>query len=358
MYPALAVVQSLKQQQHAEQQPDILWVGSSGGMERALVERANLKIELISAAGLRGKNPVAFLRGLLALSQGYRQSRQIIQRFQPDVLFITGGYVCVPVTLAARRAGVPVVIYLPDIEPGLAIKFLARFARRIAVSTPDTQKFFQPGLTQVTGYPVRPELLDSPQKDWARQQLRVSADQPVLLIFGGSQGARSINQAVTAHIEDYLKVCQVVHITGKLDIDWVQARWAELTPELQQRYHVTAYLHTGQMVAALLAADLVISRAGASVLGEYPAIGLPAILVPLPIAGGHQALNADYLAQHGAAIQLDNAEINHKLKDMAINLLTDRQKLQTMSNASKKLAKADAAQRVAQMILEVESYGT
>ena len=192
-------------------------------------------------------------------------------------------------------------IYLPDIEPGLAIKFLARFARRVAVTTTEARQFFKPGLTVVTGYPVRAELFPAPAtagespKVAARRRLNLQDDLPVLLVFGGSRGARSINQAVAAQLEDFLAVSQLVHVTGSLDETWVHARREALPARLQARYHVSVYLHE-DMTAALLAADLVISRAGASVLGEFPAVGLPAILVPYPYAGAHQALNADYLA--------------------------------------------------------------
>ena len=332
-------------------------------MEQALVERAGLKIELISAEGLRGKNPIAAMRGATALSKGYGQSRQIINRFQPDVLFVTGGYVCAPVTLAARRASIPVVIYLPDVEPGLAIKSLARFATKVAVTTEDSRQFFKPGLTVVTGYPVRQELLDvvenrATSKAEARQKLGLVDTLPVLLIFGGSRGARSINKAVSSNIEDYLTVCQVIHVSGTLDADWVQARRAEISnPVLQARYHVSAYLHE-DMTTALLAADLVISRAGASVMGEFPAIGLPAVLVPYPHAGTHQALNARYLAGRHAAVAINDADLDADLKDTVINLITNTDKLQAMSNASQQLAKPDASLRLAQVILEVKPHGS
>lgn len=337
-----------------------MWVGSIGGIEEALVERAGLKIELISAASLRDKNPAAVPQGLWAMSRGYRQSRRLIRRFQPDVLFVTGGYVCVPVTLAAWRAGIPIIIYLPDIEPGLAIKFLARFAKRVAISTGETGQFFKPGQTVVTGYPVRSEFFapveDESRRARARQQLGLRADLPVLLVLGGSRGARSLNRALTGQIEAYLEVSQVVHISGPLDKEWVQAQRAKLLPDLRARYHVSAYLHD-DMPAALQAADLVISRAGASVLGEYPAVGLPAILVPYPYAGSHQDLNADYLARHRAAVIIGDADLNRDLRKTTIALITNKARLRAMSQAGKALAKPDAAARLAQEILEVMAHG-
>jgi UDP-N-acetylglucosamine--N-acetylmuramyl-(pentapeptide) pyrophosphoryl-undecaprenol N-acetylglucosamine transferase len=361
VYPALAAVQSLNRQcANAGIQPEILWVGSIGGIEETLVKQAGLKIELITAASLRGKNPVAAPKSLWTLSQGYRQSRRLIRRFQPDVLFVTGGYVCVPVTLAAWRAGIPIIIYLPDIEPGLAIKFLARFANRVAITTEKTGQFFKPGLTVVTGYPVRPELLtnveDGARKARARQRLGLRDDLPVLLVLGGSRGARSINRALTGQIEAYLEVSQVVHVSGQLDQDWVQARWAKLSPDLQARYHVSAYLYE-DMPAALQAADLVISRAGASILGEYPVVGLPAILVPYPYAGTHQALNANYLARHQAAVIIGDADLKQDLRKMTIALITNKERLRAMSQAGKALAKPDAAVCLAQEILEVMAHG-
>jgi UDP-N-acetylglucosamine--N-acetylmuramyl-(pentapeptide) pyrophosphoryl-undecaprenol N-acetylglucosamine transferase len=340
-------------------------------MEQALVERAGLTFEAIAAVGLRGKNPVAALSSLWTLSQGYQQSRRLMRQFRPDVLFVTGGYVGVPVTLAARQAGVPVIIYLPDIEPGLAIKFLARFASRVAVTTPEAQQFFKPGLTVVTGYPVRQELLlqtgevcgaktsqvlTTDAKAAARRQLGLSDELPVLLVFGGSRGAHSINQAVAARLEALLPLSQVVHITGTPDEAGVLARRAQLPAEWQARYHVSAYLHQ-EMTTALQAADLVISRAGASILGEFPAVGLPAILVPYPYAGAHQALNADYLVRQGAAVMLKDDELNEHLQAMTLNLLTNQDKLQAMGRASQKLARPAAATRLAQEILKVGGHG-
>lgn len=330
-------------------------------MEQALVEQAGLNFEPISALGLRGKNPWTALGGLWALGQGYRRSRQIMGRFRPDVLFVTGGYVCAPVTLAAYRQGTPVIIYLPDLEPGLAIKFLARLARRVAVTTPEAQKFFEPGLTVVTGYPVRSELFAAnhageTSKVQARRRLGLSDDLPVMMVFGGSRGARTINRAITEQLEAYLEVCQIIHVSGRLDEAWVKARRAQLPERWQARYQVFAYLHQ-DMVTALVAADLAISRAGASVLGEFPAVGLPAVLIPYPYAGAHQALNASYLARRRAAVIVNDADLKRSLKETVLSLITHRATLETMSRACQSLAQPEAATRLAQEILEVGGYG-
>jgi UDP-N-acetylglucosamine--N-acetylmuramyl-(pentapeptide) pyrophosphoryl-undecaprenol N-acetylglucosamine transferase len=290
------------------------------------------------------------------------QSRQIIRSFKPDVLFVTGGYVCVPVALAARQMGVPVLIYLPDIEPGFAIKFLARFADRVAVTVPEARQFFKPGLTVVTGYPVNPDLFAASgperieQKTAARHRLGLAKDWPVLLVFGGSRGARTINRAVVDQIEAYLQLSQVVHVTGTLDEAWVRARRTALPPALQARYWVSAYLHE-EKVDAFLAADLIISRAGASILGELPAAGLPAVLVPYPYAGAHQRLNADYLVQHQAAVVVNDSDLTSRLKKVVIDLLNNEAQLQTMRTASRRLAQPDAAAHLARQILEVRAYG-
>jgi UDP-N-acetylglucosamine--N-acetylmuramyl-(pentapeptide) pyrophosphoryl-undecaprenol N-acetylglucosamine transferase len=331
-----------------------------GGMEKELVERANLQIELIPAVGLRGKNPLAMAKGVWTLRQGYHHSHQVIKHFQPDALFVTGGYVCVPVTLAARRANVPVIIYLPDVEPGLAIKFLARFARRVAVTTEKSRRFFSRGQAVVTGYPVRHGLVaqaaDADYRKHARQRLGLAEDRPVLLVFGGSRGARSINKAIVDELTEYLGVTQLLHITGSLDFEWVQAAHADLSPHLQADYHIRAYLHD-DMIPALLAADLVVSRAGASVMGEFPAAGLPAVLVPYPYAGTHQALNADYLAENQAAVVIDDADLSADLKQTVLSILLDEEKLTAMSAASRKIAAPLAAERLAREILEVQVNG-
>lgn len=293
------------------------------------------------------------LSALWAMSRGFWQARRLIRAFRPDVLFVTGGYVCVPVTLAARLAHVPVLIYLPDMQPGLAIKFLAHFADQVAVTVPSALDYFRPDQAVVTGYPVRRQLFERDAVE-ARTRLGLdieSGSPPVLLIFGGSQGAHSINQAVCESIEPLLEGAQVIHISGRRDAGWTQARRASLSERLRRRYQLHAYLHK-EMVDALLAADLVVSRAGASTLGEFPAAGLPAVLVPYPHAGAHQWDNARYLVEAGAAAAVADADLEAALMPTILDLLTDNDRRAAMRQAARALARPDASQRIGELLID------
>ena len=348
VYPALAVLRTLKN-------TETLWVGSENGMEKALVQRADLAYEGIAAGGLRGKSPVAMAKSFLALSKGYRQSKKLLKQFKPDVLFVTGGYVCVPMTLAAHRAGIPVLIYLPDIEPGQAIKFLSRFATKIAVTAPPAQAFFPAGLTAVTGYPVRPELYES-DKNAARKVFNLEDGRPTVLVFGGSQGARSINRTITTTdaLSKLLAHAQLIHVTGNADKAWANDIWQELPAELQRHYHLYGYLHT-EMADAFNAADIIVSRAGASILGEAPAAAAPSILIPYPYSGAHQWANARYMVEQGAAIAIPDVDLGSDLVDSILSLLKDESRRADMAFAAQNLAKPNAAQAIGELLQDLSA---
>jgi UDP-N-acetylglucosamine:LPS N-acetylglucosamine transferase len=197
----------------------------------------------------------------------------------------------------------------------------------------------------------------APAEARARLGLRAEDDDlPVLLVFGGSQGARSINRAVSEGIQALLEVAQVIHLSGRRDAGWTQARRAALPESLQARYHLYDYLHQ-EMVEALLAADLVVSRAGASTLGEFPAAGLPAVLVPYPYAGAHQWDNARYLVEAGAAITIADADLGTGLIPAVLDLLADGDRRVAMQQAAQALARPDAAQRIAELMMDLSQRG-
>jgi UDP-N-acetylglucosamine--N-acetylmuramyl-(pentapeptide) pyrophosphoryl-undecaprenol N-acetylglucosamine transferase len=313
-----------------------------------LVQAEGLHYIGLRAGGLRGKNPLLTVRNAARIGSSVGKARSILADFVPDVVFVTGGYACVAVTLAASTQSVPVLVYLPDIVPGKAIKFLTRFATRVAVTCEESRQYLPSGKTVVTGYPVRAALwtLDRAQ---AQTALGLDEAMKTLLVFGGSSGARSINRALVGGLRELLPVCQVIHLSGRLDADWVADAAESLPKELRARYHHYAYLD--DMPRALMAADLAIARAGASTLGEFPATGLPSILVPYPYSGQHQQPNADYMATRGASQVVPDAELAQKLVPTVLELFEDARELARMRASAKALARPDAARAIADQLL-------
>jgi len=327
--------------------PDVLWVGGEGGMEAELVARTGISYETIPAAGVHGVGLRTLPGNLLQLLRGVFAARKILRSFRPDMLFFTGGYVAVPMALAGLR--VPSVLYVPDIEPGLALKTLARFSDSIAVTVKDTQAYF-PSHDDVviTGYPTRNEL-QAWDLEEARQALNLDADLPTLLVFGGSKGARSINRALFSVLPELLVEMQIIHISGALNWSEVEIAEKTLPAAYANHYHAYPYLHA-EMGAALTAADLVLSRAGASSLGEFPLFGLPAILVPYPYAWRYQKVNAEFLVKQGAAVLLKDADLPERILPLVRELIRGDQRRNAMSAAMKKLARPQAAASIAQTL--------
>jgi UDP-N-acetylglucosamine--N-acetylmuramyl-(pentapeptide) pyrophosphoryl-undecaprenol N-acetylglucosamine transferase len=257
--------------------------------------------------------------------------------------------------MALAGTRIPSLLYVPDIEPGLALNFIARFARRIAVTTEDSLKYFpdkgRSGKVVVTGYPTRTDL-GSWTTESARARLGIQAGLPVLLFFGGSKGARSINLALLAVLPSLLEIAQVIHITGQLDWPEVQAAQTRLNSLQMSRYHAYPYLHD-EMGAALAGANLAVSRAGASSLGELPLFGLPAILVPYPHAWRYQKVNADYLVRQGAAVILEDARLKDDLLPTITKLMGDPQTLQAMQQKMLSLARPQAASQIAGLLRQL-----
>lgn len=330
----------------------------------------------IDTGQLRGINPLAAAANLVKMARGVRQSLAILRDFRPQVCLVTGGYVCVPVVVACRLHRVPVLIYLPDMTPGWAIRLLSLLAQRVAVSFPDAAGYFgglaPRGKAVVTGYPVRAALVEAAQdRAAARHELARIIDRPTLnggdrtplvLVWGGSQGARSINQAAWRALPDLLPHAHVLHVVGMRD--WPLAKQemqtlradGVLTGGSARRYHPVDYLHEA-MPTALAAADLTVARAGASILGEFPVAGLPSVLAPLPFAGVNQQRNAAQLVDKGAAIVLDDARLEAELARTVIELLTQADRLQAMSHAARALARPDAAQAIAAQLASLAQAG-
>jgi UDP-N-acetylglucosamine--N-acetylmuramyl-(pentapeptide) pyrophosphoryl-undecaprenol N-acetylglucosamine transferase len=346
VYPALAVLQAL-----GENADEILWIGAEGGMEKELVSRAGIPFRSIPAAGLHGVGLRALPGNLLRLFQGFAAARSVLREFRPDVLFFTGGYVAVPVAVAGRRW--PALAYVPDTEPALALKSVARFVDRVAVTLADSKTYFPARKPiSVTGYPLRREVREA-QKAAAFESFDLDPERPLLLVTGGSLGARSINRALMAILAELLPEMQVVHVTGKTTWPEFEGERAALPSELAAGYRAYSYLHSREMAQAYAAADLVVSRGGASTLGEFPYFGLPAILVPYPHAWRYQKVNADYLVRQGGAVMLEDARLSETLLPTIREIMGDPARRKQMAAQMKALAVPDAADKIANILLEM-----
>jgi UDP-N-acetylglucosamine--N-acetylmuramyl-(pentapeptide) pyrophosphoryl-undecaprenol N-acetylglucosamine transferase len=316
-------------------------------MEESLVKRQGIPFQAIPAAGVHGVGLRVLPGNLVTITRGFFAARRILNDFKPDVMFFTGGYVAVPVAMAGRA--VPSLLYVPDIEPGMALKSLAGMAGSIAVTTAESQQFFNKKVLE-TGYPIRADLALW-DRQTATQHLGISGKGAVLLFFGGSKGAHSINMAVLNNLRVLLSKYELIHITGETDWQLATNAREQLPTNLAARYHAMPYLH--EMGAALAAADVVISRAGASTLGEYPLFGLPAVLVPYPYAWRYQKVNADYLTRRGAAVIVQDQNLSDELLTMLNVLMDNPNKLKAMRAAMFQISHPRAAEKIASALINL-----
>lgn len=314
VYPALAVVESLRLMRELGNEPEVYFVGGVGGMELKMVTESGIAFSgyaEVRSGPLHGIGAARAAGSLAQMSLGTVQALRLLRRWRPQAILMTGGWVNVPVAVAAWLLRVPSMMYLPDIEPGLAIKTLRHIVNRVAVTVEDSRAFFREGQTVVTGYPLRQSVVNATRKQ-GEAFFQLKPDKRTLLVFGGSRGARTINTAVSAIAPDLLADgWQIIHVTGELDAQAVIERKQAMG--MPEDYKVYSYLHH-EMGMAMAAADFAICRSGASTLGELPYFGLPAILVPYPFAWRYQKVNADYLVSHGAALLMRD-------EDMARDLL-------------------------------------
>lgn len=283
------------------------------------------------------------------MAKAVRASRAMLKIFKPNVVVGMGAYVSVPVVLAAASLRIPTVIHEQNSIPGMANRMLGRFANAIAVTYEDTKTFF-PKTKQVelTGNPIREDILAADRIS-ARKLLGLDPLDPVILVFGGSRGARQINDAVIGGLEHLLQTgAQVVHSTGEAEYERVKAA---VDGEPGEHYRVFPYI--GDMANSYAAANLVVSRAGATTLAEITARGLASVLIPYPYATGkHQEKNASILVKAGAAKQIDDPDLtSERLVKEVAPLIADAKQLDEMAGAAKRLGRPEAASKVAELVL-------
>ena len=336
---------------------DVLVFAGRTPTDRAVLTGNPWPVVWLDVGPLRGVNPVRMAWNALRMLRAVVTCHRKLRTFRAHAALVTGGYASVPVVVAARLAGIPVVLHLSDTTPGWAARWIALLAAQVTLAF-DLGRRLRTGVpTTVTGYPLRPEF-EQPSGERGRTQLDLDPHEPLVLVMGGSQGARRLNRAVGSTLKALLARTQVVHLCGLPDESEVRELRAALAPPLRRRYVVRAHLHTG-IADSMAAADLVVCRAGAATLAELPATGTPAVLVPADYAGGHQQPNAAFLAHHGAALVTADTELTGKrLLAEVTTLLDDPDRRRRMAAAMRNLAKPAAAARIAAVLRTVARRDT
>jgi UDP-N-acetylglucosamine--N-acetylmuramyl-(pentapeptide) pyrophosphoryl-undecaprenol N-acetylglucosamine transferase len=352
IYPALALAAALKETDNHS----ILFVGTKKGMEKDIVPQAGYQLETITVSGLERKLSLRTFRTFTQLGMGLWQAWSIIRRFRPQIVVGTGGYVSVPLVLLAAWLKIPTLIHEQNALPGAANRFLSRFAQAVAISYAGSKGYFPRAKRLiVTGNPVRKEVLQLTREE-GRKTLGIAADKKVVLVFGGSRGARPINEAVMAAIPALSSSSELVvyYITGPGDYKYVcSSLHLGIEEHRIGNIIIKPYLH--DMPAALAAADLVVARAGATTLAELTARGIPAILIPSPyVTDNHQEHNARLLEKAGAAVLIRERELKGEyLAESILNLVSDPLRLAQMAEASFSLGRRGAREELLALVREL-----
>ena len=344
LYPGIALARELLRRDPAAQ---IVFVGTAQGIEARVVPREGFALDLIRVSGMKGKSLIDRLRGLVILPLAALGAWRVISRRRPDVVVGVGGFASGPVVALAALRGRPTMLLEQNALPGLTNRLLAPLVRAAAVNFEEALRFF-PRTGFVAGNPVRPEFFQANDKESNAQADR-PRDAARVLIFGGSQGAHAINVAMVEAASRLAATgvrLAITHQTGERDLDLVRTAYQRAA--LPARVEAFIFEIDGEMKAA----DLVICRAGATTLAELTAAGRPAILVPLPTASDdHQRKNAAVLGRAGAAVVIDERDLSGERLAAAITaLVDDGEARQKMAAASRKLARPDAAERIADRV--------
>ncbi|HIT74688.1 MAG TPA: undecaprenyldiphospho-muramoylpentapeptide beta-N-acetylglucosaminyltransferase [Candidatus Avipropionibacterium avicola] len=329
---------------------DVVAVGTARGLETRVIPAAGLPLELIDPVPLPRRPGADLAKVPFRLRTAVRQAREILERHDADAVVGFGGYVSMPVYLAARARRIPIVVHEQNALPGVANKVAARFSRHVMVSFPDTPL---PG-ARLVGLPIRREIAEldrAARRDSAAVGFDLDPQRPILLVSGGSQGARSINSAVVGARDALLAAgISILHVLGLRNI--TESDVAIDDPTTGAQYRPVGFVD--EMADAYAAADLMLCRSGAGTVVETAVTALPAIFVPLPHGNGEQARNADPLMAADAGVLVPDAECDAARVSAEVRaLMTDPQALVAMGERARAVVPGDADQRMAQVVLEV-----
>lgn len=349
IYPALAFIDYVKT---IENDSEFLYVGTNRGLESKIVPKTGIPFQTIEIQGFRRKLTFENIKTIQLFLKSVGEAKKILKEFQPDVVIGTGGYVSGAVVYAAARMKIPTIVHEQNSVPGITNKFLSRFVDKVAISFPDAANYFPSEKVSLIGNPRGQEVASTPKSDILKEY-QLDPGKKTVLIFGGSQGALSIHQAVTAALpqlaqRDY----QTLYASG-------ERYFSELAEKIsvnqQQDGMISLQPYINQMAEVMANVDLLIGRAGATSIAEFTALGLPAILIPSPyVTNDHQTKNAQSLVKAGAVKLLPDAELTGESLLAAIDEIMGNEELQTaMAKASKNEGIVDASQRLYQLVEEI-----
>jgi len=346
IYPAIAIAQEYLARQRSRR---VVFVGTEKGLETKIVPKAGYPLELISVGGLKGKGLGETIRNIARLPLGFIQAFQLLGKHRPNVVLGVGGYSSGPVLAAAWMRRIPTIIHEANAFPGVTNRMLAKFVKSVAIAFPDAAPRLGRNDAIVTGNPIRREFFDA-----GRRELATPVDRKRLLIFGGSQGSRIINDAMTgallflARLKDRI---EIVHQTGPNELEKVQTAYRA---SAFSNARVVPYLDP--MVDEIAAADLVVCRAGAMTIGELAAVGRAAILIPFDAAtNNHQELNARVVERAGGAVVITESELSPERLGLTISeIINDPPRAARMGTASHSLAVPDATKNIASLLEKIQ----
>jgi UDP-N-acetylglucosamine--N-acetylmuramyl-(pentapeptide) pyrophosphoryl-undecaprenol N-acetylglucosamine transferase len=343
IYPGLAVGRAF-----AARHPgaEVVFIGTARGLEDQIIGGAGFPVRRLRAEPLRGGSLARKIKGVAALLPALRDADRLLRELRPDAVFGVGGYSAGPVLLAASLRRVPTLILEPNFDPGLANRWLARFVDAAAVAWEETARHFR-GKAFVSGNPIRAEIAATPDVEQV-----VSSERPAVLLFGGSQGSRVLNDAMIAALPHLPAIIGLTHQTGPADLERVRAAYRGAGRSAR----VEPYLP--DMPAEYARCAIVVSRAGATTCAELAAAGRGAILVPLELAAAHQLHNAEALRRNGAALILREAALNGNTLAQALTRLAgDREECIRMGHAARRLAQPDATEKIVSKLEELMALG-
>jgi UDP-N-acetylglucosamine--N-acetylmuramyl-(pentapeptide) pyrophosphoryl-undecaprenol N-acetylglucosamine transferase len=347
IYPALAVARSLRA---SDPEVELAWLGGQRGLEASIVKAAGIPIRRLALRSLRSTDrSIHLVLDPARLAISVPQAAAILARQRPAAILTTGGFVAIPVLLAARPLGIPTILWEGNVIPGRSVRATARLASVVAVSFPETCPALAVDESRcyLTGTPIRDFGWVDPEA--ARARFGVRPGERLLLVFGGSQAVRRFNAAVAAALPELVGRVHLVHVTGDAGYADALAAREALPAERRERYRPYPFLGA-EMADALVAADLIVGRAGSSTLAEATALGKPLVVVPYPHAAGHQAANARRIVESGAGLLVPDEAFDRAALLDAAAILDDPARHARMAAAARELGRPAAAEAVAELV--------